>query len=212
VDVANSRIVGNSEVIRAANLDWRQIANAHADGIQDSVLVRLAQRGRLERMTRGVYRIAHYPSDRLAQYREAVLWAKASQGPEDIALSHETALLLYDISDANPSRVNLTVPTSARLRRKCPAWVAIHRANLSPQDIGEHEGLPVTTVSRSIMDVLLATHRTDVARQSVSDALRAVLLNSAEASSLRRSITRTSSVPSPSTNGNPVKVHDAATG
>ena len=149
---------------------------ARAAGIQDSVLVRLAQRGRLERMTRGVYRIAHYPSDRLAQYREAVLWAKASQGPEDIALSHETALLLYDISDANPSRVNLTVPTSARWRRKCPAWVAIHRANLSPQDIGEHEGLPVTTVSRSIMDVLLATHRTDVARQSVSDALREGLL------------------------------------
>jgi predicted transcriptional regulator of viral defense system len=32
---------------------------SRAAGIQDSVLVRLAQRGRLERMTRGVYRIAH---------------------------------------------------------------------------------------------------------------------------------------------------------
>jgi predicted transcriptional regulator of viral defense system len=174
---------------------------ARAAGIQDSVLVRLAQRGRLERMTRGVYRIAHYPSDRLAQYREAVLWAKASQGPEDIALSHETALLLYGISDANPSRVNLTVPTTARLRRKCPEWVTIHRANLSPQDIGEHERLPVTSVSRSIMDVLLATHRTDVARQSVSEALREGLLSNAEAGVLRRSITRTSLTPSPSTNG-----------
>jgi predicted transcriptional regulator of viral defense system len=179
---------------------------ARAAGIQDSVLVRLAQRGRLERMTRGVYRIAHYPSDRFAQHREAVLWAKACQGPERIALSHETALLLYGISDANPSRVNLTVPTSARLRRKCPEWVAIHRANLSPEDIGEHEGLPVTTVSRSIMDVLLATHRIDVARQSVSDAVRAGLLHSAEASSLRRSISRTSLAASPSTNGSQVKV------
>ena len=178
---------------------------ARAAGIQDSVLVRLAQRGRLERMTRGVYRIAHYPVDRLAQYREAVLWAKASQGPERIALSHETALLLYGISDANPSRVNLTVPTSARLRRKCPEWVAIHRANLSPLDIGEHEGLPVTTVSRTIMDVLLATHRIDVARQSVSDAVREGLLNSAEASSLRRSVSKTSLAPSPSTNGSQVK-------
>jgi predicted transcriptional regulator of viral defense system len=184
---------------------------ARAAGIQDSVLVRLAQRGRLERMTRGVYRIAHYPSDRLAQYREAVLWAKASQGPERIALSHETALLLYDISDANPSRVNLTVPTSARLRRKCPEWVAIHRANLSLQDIGEHEGLPVTTVSRSIMDVLLATHRIDVARQSVSKAVREGLLNSAEASRLRRSISQTSLASSPATNGSQVKLYEAAT-
>ena len=162
-------------------------------------------------MTRGVYRIAHYPADRLAQYREAVLWAKASQGPERIALSHETALLLYGISDANPSRVNLTVPTSARLRRKCPEWVAIHRANLSLQDIGEHEGLPVTMVSRSIMDVLLATHRIDVARQSVSDAVREGLLNSAEASRLRRSISQTSLASSPSTNGSQVKVYEAAT-
>ena len=122
-----------------------------------------------------------------------MLWAKASQGPEDIALSHETALPLYGISDANPSRVSLTVPISARLRRKCPEWLAIHRANLTTQDIGEHEGLPIATVRRSIMDVLLATHRTDVARQSVSDALREGLLNNAEASSLRRSIIRTSS-------------------
>lgn len=174
---------------------------ARADGIQESALVRLAQRGWLERMTRGVYRIAHYQVDRLAQYREAVLWAKASQGPEVIALSHETALLLYGVSDANPSEVNLTVPTWARLRRKYPDWVAIHRANLSPEDIGEHEGLPVTTVSRSIMDVLLATRRIDVARQSISDALRDGLLNNADASSLRRCITRISFIPSPSTYG-----------
>jgi hypothetical protein len=39
---------------------------ARALGIKDSVLVRLAQRGRLERMTRGVYRIAQYPTGRLA--------------------------------------------------------------------------------------------------------------------------------------------------
>ena len=43
-------------------------------------------------LTRGVYRIAHYPADRLAQYREAVLWAKASQGPEQIALSHKNGI------------------------------------------------------------------------------------------------------------------------
>lgn len=66
-------------------------------GIQDSVLVRLAQRGRLERMSRGVYRIAHFPADRLAQYREAVLWAQASQGPECIALSHVLYVVLRHV-------------------------------------------------------------------------------------------------------------------
>ncbi len=166
-------------------------------GIQDSVLVRLAQRGRLERMSRGVYRIAHYPADRLAQYREAVLWAKASQGPEHIALSHDTALLLYGISDANPARVSLTVPPSARLRRVCPEWIAIHRENLAPEEIGEHEGMPVTTVDRSIMDVLSATHRTDLARQAVADALREGLVSKAAANRLRRSIARIAGHQSP---------------
>jgi predicted transcriptional regulator of viral defense system len=47
-------------------------ARIRAQGIQYSVLVWLAQRGRLERMSRGIYRIAYFPADRLAQYREAI--------------------------------------------------------------------------------------------------------------------------------------------
>jgi predicted transcriptional regulator of viral defense system len=160
-------------------------------GIQDSVLVRLTQRGRLERMSRGVYRITHYPADRLAQYREAVLWAQAGHhGPERIALSHETAFVLYGISDLNPALVHLTVPRLARLRRVCPEWITIHRAELMEREIGQHEGIPVTTVERSITDVLSTTHRTDIARQAISDALRDGLLTSVQASSLRKVISR----------------------
>jgi predicted transcriptional regulator of viral defense system len=170
---------------------------ARALGIRDSVLVRLAQRGRLERMTRGVYRIAHYPADRFAQYREAVLWAQANHhGPERIALSHETALLLYGISDVNPARVNLTVPKSARLRRKHPEWIMIHRADLTAEEVSQHEGMPVTIVERSIMDVLSTTRRADVARQAITDALREGLLSSDQAGSLRKIVNRsTHSVP-----------------
>lgn len=184
---------------------------ARARGIQDSVLVRLTQRGRLERMSRGVYRIAHYPADRLAQYREAVLWAQASHhGPERIALSHETALVLYGISDVNPSRVHLTVPKSARFRREHPEWIMIHRADLTGQEINQHEGMPVTTVARSIMDVLSTTHRTDIARQAITDALRERLLRTTQANDLRRAINRSARGLSPLTNGNKVKVHDSS--
>lgn len=161
-------------------------------GITDSALVRLAQRGRLERVSRGVYRIAQYPPDRLAQYREAVLWAQASQGPQMVALSHGTALLLYGISDLNPSRVELTVPKSARLRRQQPKWITVHKADLSEADIGEHEGIPVTSVERSILDVLASTHRIDVARQATTDALREGLLTTPKAQRIRAMINRSS--------------------
>jgi predicted transcriptional regulator of viral defense system len=70
-------------------------SQARAIGILDSVLARLTQRGKLERVARGVYRIPYYPADRLSQYREAVLWVRSSHGPKDIALSHETALAVY---------------------------------------------------------------------------------------------------------------------
>jgi predicted transcriptional regulator of viral defense system len=154
---------------------------ARSAGIADSVLVRLAQRGRLDRVSRGVYRISHYPTDRFAQYREAVLWAQASQGPEAVALSHETALLLYGISDVSPARVHLTVPVSARLRRERPKWIMIHHADLTPAELSEYEGIPVTTVAKSIMDVLQSTKRIDVARQAIADGLKQGLLKSSDA-------------------------------
>ena len=159
-------------------------------GLMDSVLVRLAQRGRLVRTARGVYRIAHYPPDRLAQYREAVLWARASQGPQRIALSHETALLVMGISDVNPQKVHITIPKGARLRREKPGWVVWHRADLSPDDLMEHEGIPVTSVERTINDVLATTHRVDLARQALAEARREGFLNQEQAARLRQVINR----------------------
>jgi predicted transcriptional regulator of viral defense system len=60
-----------------------------------------------------------------------------------VALSHETALAVYGISDVNPSRVYITVPKQARLRRQKPKWIVIHREELTAGQITVHEGLPV---------------------------------------------------------------------
>ena len=75
--------------------------HARQAGFTDSVLARLVQRGRIERTSRGVYRIPYFTPGRFSQYREAVLWAKANRGPEQVAISHTTALAAYEISDAN---------------------------------------------------------------------------------------------------------------
>jgi len=161
---------------------------AREAGILDSVLVRLAQRGRLERTSRGVYRISHYPQDRLSQYREAVLWAGASQGPENVALSHETALAVYGISDVNPSVVHITVPKAARLRREQPKWIAIHRADLVPDDVVIHEGLPLTSIAKTISDILVFTRRTDLAQQAIADARKEGYISKSEADRLKRQV------------------------
>jgi len=168
-------------------LTSKQARNA---GILDSVLVRLTQRGRLERTARGVYRIAHFPQSRFSQYREALLWAEANHGPEEpeVALSHETALALYGISDANPQLVHITVPKAVRLRRERPKWIAVHHGDLHPLNVTLHEGLAVTTVARTIRDVLDTTGRIDLARKAVADAKRTGFIRDAEAVSLKREI------------------------
>jgi predicted transcriptional regulator of viral defense system len=163
---------------------------ARALGIADSVLARLTQRGKLERVARGVYRIPYFPEDRLSQYREAVLWVRASHGPKQVALSHGTALGVYGISDVNPSRVHLTVPKEARLRRRKPKWIVIHRGDLPPSDVTTHEGLPVTTVAKSVLDVVKATGRLGLARQAVKDARREGYINAAEGNRLTRQLNR----------------------
>lgn len=159
-------------------------------GIFDSVLVRLAQRGRLERTARGVYRITHYPQSKFSQYKEALLWAEASQGPKLAALSHETAFVIYGISDANPAQVHITVPKSTRLRRAGPAWIAVHRNDLPPTDITIHEGLSITTIERTVEDVLRLTGRADLVREAIRDARRAGLIDVAESAKLKRRVER----------------------
>ena len=120
-------------------------------------------------MARGVYRIPYFPSDRLGQYREAILWARADSGPEKIALSRDRVGGLWH-SDANPPRVQITVPKSARLRRRLPKWVEIHRADLRASDIVTREGLPVTTIEKTISQLVEETGRVGLARGALKDA------------------------------------------
>jgi predicted transcriptional regulator of viral defense system len=161
---------------------------AREAGFTDSVLAKLAQRQRIERTARGVFRIAHFPPGRFSQYREAVLWARANRGPHDVAVSHATALVVYGVSDANPSAIHLTVPKSARLRRQKPKGVVVHREDLASEDVAIHEGIPVTTVSRTVTDLLRSGGRIDLVRQAISDARREGFIGDAEARRLRRRI------------------------
>lgn len=154
-------------------------------GFSDSVLVRLAQRGRLERTARGVYRIPYVPLNRFSQYREAVLWAGAHRGPVRVALSHESAMAVYGISDANPASIHLSVPNSARLRRERPGAVVIHRADLAPDEVTIVEGLPVTTVARTIADLLESGGRIDLVKQAIGGARKEGFISIAEAQRLR---------------------------
>lgn len=162
--------------------------HARQAGFTDSVLARLVQRGRIERTSRGVYRVPYLSPGRFSQYREAVLWAMANRGPERVAISHLTALGAYDISDANPQLIHVTVPKTARLRRQKPKGVVVHREDLSSQDITIREGIPLTTVERTITDLLRSGERMDLIRQAISGARREGFIDETGTRRLRRRV------------------------
>jgi predicted transcriptional regulator of viral defense system len=161
-------------------------AEARAAGISDSTLVRMMKRGRLERIARGVYRLPFMGIDRFGQHREAILWITGNRGPKLAAISHQSALALYGISDANPDRIHVSVPGSTRLRRAKPEWIVIHQTELSRSDLNVHEGLPVTSVARTIEDLVGAHTRNDLLRQAVGEARREGFISQQEARRLGR--------------------------
>jgi len=110
---------------------------------------------------------------------------KANRGPNQAALSHITALAVYGISDANPSLIHLTIPRSARLRRQIPKGLVLHREDLAPEDMTVEEGIPLTTISRTVADLLRSGGRLDLIRQAISDARREGLIRDGEAKQLR---------------------------
>jgi predicted transcriptional regulator of viral defense system len=120
--------------------------NARAVGINPINLVRMAERGQLERRGNALYRFPLAPPGPLDPYMEATLWPRGVEA----VISHESALELYELSDAHPRRIHLTVPCAYRIRRQTPGAYRIHHEDLRPRDVGRIEGIPVVTPEHAI--------------------------------------------------------------
>lgn len=134
-------------------------AEAMEAGLTTSALVGYVERGTLERKSRGVYRVARYPETSANAYLWAsVLWPQ-SRNSVKATLSHLTALRLHDISDVNPNHVDITLPKNFRVRRDHPKILKIHRADLESYDVTFIDGLPVTSVDRTLRDISSSGNR-----------------------------------------------------
>jgi predicted transcriptional regulator of viral defense system len=127
---------------------------AQQAAISRMILIRAAEAGVLERTSRGVYRLTHFPViSNNAHLWEAVLWPQVRK-PYLGTLSHYTALQLHDLSNVNPEATHITVPMALRsARRTPPPLLVVHRADLKTYDIMNVDGLPVTTVERTLLDI-----------------------------------------------------------
>lgn len=119
---------------------------------------------RFRRVRTGVYRLSLFPSspneDLFAAWLEAGSCA---------VVSHESALALYELSDVLPGEIHLTVPRTASRRHK---GLRLHTGHLDPADVTWHEGLPVTTVPRTIADVAVGNLADELVIQAVRQAVQ----------------------------------------
>jgi hypothetical protein len=101
-------------------------------------------RGNWSQVDRAIFRLHDWPSD---LHEHLVLWTLWAKGRA--VVSHDTALSLHDLGDANPARIHLTVPPG--FRRRAPA-LELHAADLPDSDVQPWKGFRVTTPLRSVAD------------------------------------------------------------
>jgi predicted transcriptional regulator of viral defense system len=115
---------------------------------------RRVESGLLHRMYLGVYAVG-VPR---VSFRGRYLAAVMACGP-DAWLSHRSAADLWGLRP-NASRLEVTVPE----KREGPPGVQVHRTRvLAPQDFTVHDGIPVTSVARTLLDLSAVVKAPDLA-------------------------------------------------
>ena len=142
---------------------------AKAAGFAENTHPFHVQVGNWVREHRGIYRLTLFPT---AERPDLVLWALWSRNRnEEIegVYSHHTALSLYDLSDLNPAKLHLTVPTDFRRNSDIPGILVLHYANLPDSDVQAAQGFKFTRPLRTILDLIEAD---TVEQRFIRQALR----------------------------------------
>lgn len=134
---------------------------AHEIGVTDRVLSYYVKRGDLDRVAHGIYRVTYLPHHRHTDIIVACLWAG-----EGAVASHDTALVVYGLTDAMPTSVHVSTATPFRGRRR---GVIVHNVRLTDAERTVRGDVPVTSVARTLSDV--AARDSDLARHALKEAL-----------------------------------------
>ena len=135
---------------------------AAAAGFTRALLAHHARSGQFQRVKHGIYRLARFPEMPHAD----LIVAHLEAGPQSV-VSHQSALALYDVSDALPGAIHLTVPRTSSRRHP---GVRLHTRRLAPDEVAQRSGLPVTTVPRTIADLIAAHAPAEQIRQVIHEA------------------------------------------
>lgn len=126
-------------------------------GLSDRAVQARADAGRLHRMHSGVYSVGHTLLTGRGHYMAAVLACG-----EGAVLSHRSAADLWGLRRTDRARIDVTaLGQGGRARR----GIEVHRtAWLADGDVTVEDGIPCTSVARTLMDLARVVHRRSLER------------------------------------------------
>lgn len=161
----------------AGQAGYVTLAQVRDAGYSSPLLEYHVRQGHLERVARGVFRLAHFPAGEHEDLVVVWLWSSRLG-----VFSHETALVLHELSDALPARQHLTVPESWRKRRlRVPENIILHFADIPASDRSWKGPVPVTSPLRTIADCRSTNSPPDLVTQATRQGTRRGLFTTEEA-------------------------------
>jgi len=164
-------------------------AQARARGVSHMNLTRMVESGDLVRLTHGVYRDAGAPSaeheelraEWLATEPAKLAYERLIEEPATVVVSGESAAHLHNIGDLRAARSEFTTSSRRQTQRRD---VHFRTRKLARDDITMRHGLPVTTVERTVADLVEARTDLTVVGNALHDATRGSKLDTAHLAEL----------------------------
>ena len=153
-------------------------------GYSSQLLVKYLNSGKIIRVRRTVYRLTHFPPGQQEDLVAVWLWSDRAG-----IFSHETALMLHELSDVLPARAHLTVPAKWRRRRlQVPDGVVLHYADVPKRDRAWVGAVPVTSPARTLADCAADYVSPDFLSSAISQALARGMVSRPQATAVERAV------------------------
>ena len=125
--------------------------------------------GNFERVDHGLYHLPTVPRAEHDDLIRLALWSRNQKDEPQAVVSHESALVLHELTDLLPNRIHLTVPRT--FRKPVPKGCMLHKATLADGDVEERAGFRVTTPLRTLLDAAAGNVSQEQLSKAVKDAL-----------------------------------------
>jgi len=153
-------------------------------GYSSQLLVKHLNSGKIIRVRRTVYRLKHFPPGQQEDLVALWLWSDRAG-----IFSHETALMLHELSDVLPARAHLTVPAKWRRRRlQVPDGAVLHYADVPKRDRAWVGAVPVTSPARTLADCAADYVSPDFLSSAISQALARGMVSRPQATAVERAV------------------------